>query len=46
MWFNLAGIQGLEVAVTARDTIAKKMNHEQIAEAQRLAKEWKVKGEE
>lgn len=46
MWANLAAIQGAknQAGVTAadkRDSIAKKMSSEQIAEAQRLAREWK-----
>jgi len=40
MWVNLADAQGHVVAPKARDSIAKKMTHEQIAEAQRLACEW------
>jgi len=38
-WFNLAH------ASSKRDALAKKMTNEQIAEAQRLAREWKAKGE-
>jgi uncharacterized protein len=41
MWFNLAGSQGNESARTNRDIIARKMTSHQIAEAQRLAREWK-----
>jgi len=41
MWFNLAAAQGEELAVIGRDQIAQKMTQEQIAEAQRLAREWK-----
>jgi len=37
-WFNLAH------ASSKRDALAKKMTNEQIAEAQRLAREWKAKG--
>ena len=45
MWFNLAGAQSSgdqrdEVA-KARDGVEAKMTPEQIAEAQRLAREWK-----
>jgi len=40
MWVNLASAQGHVVAPKARDSIAKKMTPEQIAEAQRLAREW------
>jgi hypothetical protein len=41
MWFNLAAVQGLPVAVEQRDLIAKRMTPAQIAEAQKLAREWK-----
>jgi len=40
MWYNLAAAQGQEEAVTARDKIGTEMTPEQIAEAQRLAREW------
>jgi TPR repeat protein len=41
MWLNLSGAQGNQVAMELRDTIAKRMTTAQIAEAQRLAGEWK-----
>ncbi len=41
MWFNLAGAQGRDQATEARDIVAKYMNPAQIAEAQKLAREWK-----
>lgn len=41
MWFNLAAAQGDQNAVKNRDTAAAKMTPAQIAEAQRLAREWK-----
>lgn len=41
MWFNLAATNGLEPAQFARDNTAKKMTPAQLAEAQRLAREWK-----
>jgi TPR repeat protein len=41
MWFNLAGASGDADAIKKRDTIARKMTPDQIAEAQRLAREWK-----
>jgi len=44
MWANLAASQGGEDAVEKRDAIAMKMTPQQIAEAQRLAREWKAKG--
>ena len=40
---NLAAAQGHEKAKNARDLIAKRMTSEQIAEAQRLAREWRPK---
>ncbi len=49
MWFNLAASRETEpeprsTMVKARDDLAAKMTREQIAEAQRLALEWKPKG--
>lgn len=43
MWFNLAGAQGDKDAVKSRDLMAAKMTPAQIAEAQKLAREWKPK---
>lgn len=50
MWFNLAAAgfapadtRGRGLAVANRDAVASNMNSEQIAEAQRLAREWKPK---
>jgi TPR repeat protein len=43
MWFNLASAAGEELASTNRDRIASKMTASQIAEAQKLAAEWKPK---
>jgi len=40
MWFNLAAAQGDDIARWNRDKVAKKMTPAQIAEAQRLAREW------
>jgi TPR repeat protein len=46
MWLNLAAAKdGEDDAAKARDTIAKEMTREQLAEAQRLAREWKPKPE-
>ena len=45
MWFNLAAKQGDSTARANRDIVAKRMTVEQIAEAQRLAREWNPKGE-
>jgi uncharacterized protein len=43
MWFNLAAAEGNEVAVFYRDDLGAKMTPAQIAEAQKLAREWKPK---
>jgi len=43
MWWNLSAAQGNKVAVQNRDLIASKMSPEQVAQAQRLAREWKPK---
>ena len=43
MWLNLAAAQRDETARENRDIVAKRMTPEQIAEAQRLAREWKPK---
>ncbi len=51
MWFSLAAAQGgfvvlgLEMATVSRDLLAEEMTPEQIAEAQRLAREWQPKAE-
>jgi TPR repeat protein len=46
MWFYLAAAQGtFEGAVAARDNIVSKMTPAQIAEAQKLAREWKPKAQ-
>ena len=43
MWFNLAGAGGDANGRDNRDIVATKMTPAQIAEAQRLAREWKPK---
>jgi TPR repeat protein len=45
MWWNLAADQGNAVAFKKRDSVAAKMTPAQIAEAQKLAREWKPKPE-
>jgi TPR repeat protein len=45
MWSNLAAVQGNSQARGIRDMVAQGMTREQIAEAQRLAREWKPKPE-
>ena len=44
MWYNLAATRGLKLGRKSRDSLAKQMTPAQIAEAQRLAREWKPKG--
>jgi len=44
MWMNLAAAKGVKEAVKLRDLLEKNMTTDQIAEAQRLAKEWMPKG--
>ena len=43
MWFNMAASKGDEDIREFRDRVAKKMTPAQIAEAQRLAREWRPK---
>ncbi len=43
MWFNLAEEHGHANAAKNRDIVAKRMTPAQIAEAQKLAREWKPK---
>lgn len=40
MWYNIASAFGAEIGATRRDRLADRMTREQIAEAQRLAREW------
>ena len=44
-WLNLSAAQGYDLAVENRDFVAKYMTPVQIAEAQKLAREWKPKPE-
>jgi TPR repeat protein len=44
MWFNLAEKDGVKLGLAIRETLDKEMTPEQIAEAQRMAQEWKPKG--
>lgn len=39
-WFNLAAVRGNAAAMKRRVELAREMSGEQIAEAQRLAREW------
>jgi TPR repeat protein len=45
MWFNLSAAQGNEYAKDARDRLEQHMTSAQIAEAQKLVREWKPKPE-
>ena len=43
MWLNLSAAQGLQIAANFRDDFSKLMTPAQIAEAQKLAREWQSK---
>jgi TPR repeat protein len=43
MWFNLSSASGYDFSVKARDSLEQKMTSAQIAEAQKLTREWKPK---
>lgn len=43
MWNSLAAAQGVDVAKTLRDALEKEMTPAQIAEAQKMSREWKRK---
>jgi TPR repeat protein len=43
MWYNLAAANGDKAGAEFRDDLARKMTPAQIAEAQKLAREWKPK---
>ena len=40
MWYNLSAAQGNETARSNKEIIERSMTREQIAEAQRLSREW------
>jgi len=42
MWLNLAAAQGFEKAAELHDLLEENMTPVQLAEAQRLAREWKA----
>ena len=44
-WYNLAASRGADTARNNRDIIAERITSEQIAEAQRQAREWQPKAE-
>ena len=39
-WYNLAATQGFTGATDAKELLEKKMTKQQIAEGQRLSREW------
>jgi TPR repeat protein len=39
-WFNLAAVRGVEAAKSWRNDLATEMSGAQVAQAQRLAREW------
>jgi TPR repeat protein len=39
-WFNLAAVRGNQTALTHRVELAREMSAEQVASAQKLAREW------
>jgi TPR repeat protein len=41
MWSSLSAAQGMPSAMNNRELVEKRMTREQIAEAQKLAREWK-----
>jgi uncharacterized protein len=41
MWFDLAAAKGDRLKAELRDDFAKALTQEQIAEAQKLSREWK-----
>jgi hypothetical protein len=43
MWYNLAATQGENLPRKSRNRLAEKMTPKQIAEARRLAREWRPK---
>ena len=43
LWFNIAAAQGDKTAQKGRDLIVSQMTPDQIAEAQRMAREWIAK---
>jgi hypothetical protein len=45
MWLSLVAARGDQDAISNRNRVARKMTMAQIAEAQKLAREWKPKSE-
>ena len=44
-WLQLAAEQGHDVSIILRDLIVERMTSAQVAEAQKLAREWRPRGE-
>jgi len=44
MWYSLGAAGGANRGAARKDSLTKQMTPEQIAEAQKLAQEWKPKG--
>jgi TPR repeat protein len=45
MWFNLSAMQNYQEAIRNRDMAIRRMTPAQIADAQKLARDWKPKPE-
>ena len=45
LWYNLSVVQGDDTARKNRELVAEELTPAQVAEAQRLAREWKPKKE-
>ena len=45
-WFSLAAAQGFRLARTQRDILARQMSTDEIAEAERLMREWKLNSDD
>ncbi len=45
-WFSLSAAQGLRLARKHRDLLAKQMSPDEIAEAERLLREWKLNSDD
>ena len=43
MWLNLAATSGNEYATNQRNLLEQQMTHQEIAEAQKLSRDWKPK---
>jgi hypothetical protein len=46
LWLNLAAVQGSKQVLMLRDTVERRMTPAQVAEAQKLARDWKPKKNE